>query len=539
MKISKFLKKVICILAFTMTLSGTMICSAAESSQGINVEYHTEHEIRSYLEKKKINVDKKSSFATKPSASKPYKAGKLSDTTLKSALNTVNAVRYIAGIDDNLQLNNDYNKMAQAAALLNAANRQLSHYPSKPSGISSNLYELGYQGASSSNLAWTSWETGLGYNIIHQWMNDGDAYNIDRVGHRRWVLNPPMEKIGFGQVNEGGTYAAMYAFDNTFGDTSYYGVAWPAQNMPIEYFKDTYPWSISMGYPVEASKVKVTLVRKKDNKKWTFSQKSKKGYFNVENSNYGQKGCIIFRPDNITYKAGDRFVVNITGLEQPVSYEVKFFSLEEKCQHSYGSATVTKKATLSSNGKKTSICKKCGKKKNTTIYKVSSVSLAEAKVVYNGKEQKPLVVVKDSKGKTVASKYYTVTYEDVQKVGVGSVTVVFKGRYSGTKKLQLQIYPKQVNITKLQAIRQGFKVTYSKGSDITNYQLEYSTSPKFTTGEKINIEKTSAREETIKKLKSEKTYYVRIRCCKKVEINGKMHSFYSKWSSVKEIKTLK
>ena len=117
------------------------------------------------------------------------------------------------------------------------------------------------------------------------------------------------------------------AFDNTFGATPYYGVAWPAQNMPIEFFRDIYPWSISMGDIVDISKVKVTLVRKSDNKKWVFSKKTKNGYFNVENSNYGQKGCIIFRPDNITYKAGDKFTVTITGLEQTVSYEVKFFSL--------------------------------------------------------------------------------------------------------------------------------------------------------------------------------------------------------------------
>ena len=68
-------------------------------------------------------------------------------------------------------------------------------------------------------------------------MNDGDDYNIDRVGHRRWILNPPMEKTGFGWVyGSHGTYAAMYAFDNWYEPTDYYGVVWPAQNMPVEFF---------------------------------------------------------------------------------------------------------------------------------------------------------------------------------------------------------------------------------------------------------------------------------------------------------------
>lgn len=84
-----------------------------------------------------------------------------------------------------------------------------------------------------------------------------------------------------------------------------------------------------MGKPVKESKVKVTLTRKrgKKTKKWTFSSKKSNGYFNVENSYYGQQGCIIFRPKNISYRAGDTFKVKITGLDETVSYQVKFFKL--------------------------------------------------------------------------------------------------------------------------------------------------------------------------------------------------------------------
>ena len=68
-----------------------------------------------------------------------------------------------------------------------------------------------------------------------------------------------------------GTYAAMYAFDNWYEPTDYYGVAWPAQNMPVEFFGSSYPWSISMGKEVDKSAVKVTLIRQSDQKKWAFS----------------------------------------------------------------------------------------------------------------------------------------------------------------------------------------------------------------------------------------------------------------------------
>ena len=111
---------------------------------------------------------------------------------------------------------------------------------------------------------------------------------------------------------------------------SEYGVAWPAQNMPVEYFGTDFPWSVSMGKNVDITSVKVKLTRESDGKVWNFSSEEADGYFNVNNAGYGQKGCIIFRPDtSIKYTAGDVFDVDITGLGSDVSYTVNFFSLED------------------------------------------------------------------------------------------------------------------------------------------------------------------------------------------------------------------
>ncbi|MCD7824752.1 MAG: CAP domain-containing protein [Clostridiaceae bacterium] len=314
---------------FSTLFAGTAPWEAeAGESKGISVNYHTQAEILEYLQENQVDRSAETSYSTEASLVSPYDAGSISSDSQQSALNTLNAIRYIAGIDE-VSINSDYTDAAQAAALVNAANKELSHSPEQPSGMSDSLYQLGADGASSCNLAYASWERGLGSFLVDAWMDDSDSSNIARVGHRRWILNPTMSETGFGWVydSEIGTYASMYAFDRN-ASAEYYGVAWPAQNMPIEYFDSDYAWSISMGSSVDSSAVTVTLTRESDQESWSFSESSADGYFNVENSNYGQKGCIIFRPDDISYQAGDQFSVSITGLEEDVSYTVNFFETD-------------------------------------------------------------------------------------------------------------------------------------------------------------------------------------------------------------------
>lgn len=321
------LKKVfVSIIIATLFLSATPASAADKpKSTGINVTYRSANQIKSFVKKYDFNLDGKVKMSKKPSVKYPYSLGTVSKSSLNDGLNALNTMRYIAGLPANVTLDSSYTKMCQAATVVNAANNQLSHSPSKPKKMKTSLYELGKEGAGSSNLAWASRQTSLSYSVVHQWMEDGDSFNIDRVGHRRWILNPPMKKTGFGYAN---SYSAMYAFDSSNSNANYYGVTWPAQNMPVKYFGSEYPWSISMGEPIDdTSKVKVTLKRKSDNKTWTFTKKSAKGYFNINNDGYGQTGCIIFRPNKISYKSGDTFQVTITGLKNKVSYQVKFFSL--------------------------------------------------------------------------------------------------------------------------------------------------------------------------------------------------------------------
>ena len=165
----------------------------------------------------------------------PYSAGRLSEETLQSAVAMLNQVRYIAGLTYDVQLDRSYSEKCQAASIVNYVNRKMDHNPQKPADMEDILYQLGYQGAGSSNLGMSYGN--LNEAILEGWMDDGDTSNISKVGHRRWILNPPMGKTGFGFVegkgsNTNTSQCAMYAFDKSNSSArNVFGIAWPAQNI--------------------------------------------------------------------------------------------------------------------------------------------------------------------------------------------------------------------------------------------------------------------------------------------------------------------
>ena len=292
------------------------------ASSGLGVAIHTPAQIKTYIENSGSLLTDEVQYKTAYSDKTPYDPGSLTDETLNSALTTLNIVRYIAGLNYNVTLDSSYNEQSQAAALINQINGILSHSPTRPDGMSDSLYALANTGCRHTNLAVGS--ANLNTCIVNSWMNDSSASNISHVGHRSWCLNPKMGKTGFGAA---GDYMAMYSMDSSNSSTIK-NIAWPAQNMPVEYFSSDRAWSLFTGQSETSSSVKVTLERKSDGKKWTFSESSSDGYFNV--SDYIHNGTIVFRPSDIDgYNDGDVFTVNVTGVKTPVTYTVTFFSIGE------------------------------------------------------------------------------------------------------------------------------------------------------------------------------------------------------------------
>ncbi len=193
-----------------------------------------------------------------------------------------------------------------------------------------------------------------------------------------------------------------------------------------------------------------------------------------------------------------------------------------------GTVTVAQKAVA-----KLTLGKVSGlKAKTVKVAKSSEITLSWNKIgdgvkyeVYqqNGKKWKKI--------KTTDKTSYTVKKLKADKeyqFRVRAVVDDVKGKYSST--LKVETIPATTTL-KLKAGKKQLTASWSKVSDISGYEIQYSTSKKMKSAKKV-IAKKSAKSTTIKKLTKGKKYYVRIRTYKTV--NGK--KIYSDWSKVKNVK---
>jgi uncharacterized protein YkwD len=186
-------------------------------------------------------------------------AGTTSEAFRTAVLQRINYFRSMAGIPALIGFDETYNAKAQAAALMMSVNHDLSHNP--PSTWTC-YTEAGREGAGSSNLYLGVY----GPNAIAGYIRDSGTNNR-HVGHRRWILYPPTQFMGTGDIPARDGYwssNALWVFDldNMWGPrpkTREEFVAWP----PPGYvpYQVVYPrWSF--GYPqADFSQASVTMTR--------------------------------------------------------------------------------------------------------------------------------------------------------------------------------------------------------------------------------------------------------------------------------------
>lgn len=219
----------------------------------------------------------------------------------------------------------EWNEMCDAAGEVCEANGKLDHSPEKPPEMDDERYQQGYKGANNSNLS-----AGGLMNAVDSFMDDSDPSNIDRIGHRRWCLNPLMGKTGFGASNR---WSAMWALDSSKPtvkdlDAVFYP---PPGYVPVDLFGPNHAWSIHIlkgKTPRRGDEFEIEVVNLNDHYE-PVGDPLELNWKDIAGGNYGQSPCIVFRPLGLRVRPGMRYAVKVSldsGKTVAYEYLVEFVS---------------------------------------------------------------------------------------------------------------------------------------------------------------------------------------------------------------------
>ena len=257
-------------------------------------------------------------------------------TQREAALRMLMAYRCIAGLPyDDLVLDRTCIAHDEAASALLTRIGTLTHTPENP-GLPEEEFRFAARGAGCSNLSVGCTPV----DAVKSFMDDSDPGNIDRLGHRRWCLNPKMARTGFGCS---GKYVPMWSFDSSRGEVPDYNfVAFPPRGFtPVTSFKEGMAWSVTLNpdkyEPPSQENVKVKVAPARFQPRQGTVEKGSQplalNYFKVNLDGFGVPNCIIFRPVGATVLAGAAYWVEIRGLKKrsgedaAIEYLVTFAAL--------------------------------------------------------------------------------------------------------------------------------------------------------------------------------------------------------------------
>ena len=213
--------------------------------------------------------------------------------------------------------------------------------------------------------------------------------------------------------------------------------------------------------------------------------------------------------------------------------------------HTWDAGKITAAPTCTTTGIKTYTCTSCGATRTENIDKtehyfnktvIPATSVNEGYTIYEcnnchysyitdytKKLEEPQTSSKNNITTAATTKPSITkeqrTYESIEKTSYKKV--------ANTK-------PKNTSIKKLKKGKKAIVVNWKKVSCIKGYQIQVATDKKFKENAKtVVVKKQKTTTVTIKKLKSKKKYYVRIRTYK----NSNNKKVYSSWSKVKSVVT--
>lgn len=163
------------------------------------------------------------------------RAGTLSEAARQNALSAINQMRQLHGLDA-VAYDRASDPLVMNAALMMLANGTLNHNP--PTAWTCYSAD-GATGASTSNLAGTGASTPPEGDFI-LWLTDMASLGPNVLGHRRWLLDPFLNKIAYGRADRGtsafGGMSAVRVINDTVAPTvGATFVAYPFHDYPAKY----------------------------------------------------------------------------------------------------------------------------------------------------------------------------------------------------------------------------------------------------------------------------------------------------------------
>ena len=180
-------------------------------------------------------------FVEEPHVGAPYVAGRVAPADLEAALKYTMLYRFCCGLQwQNTTLDPVMCDKDQHAAVLLAKIQHLTHTPEKPDDMDDAFFKLAYAGCHESNL-----HQGQGsiFDAIDGFMDDSDAGNVEKLGHRQWVMSPSLPRVGFGYCDG---WCPMHVLSGG-GAPGFNFVAYPGEGyFPRSMVHDGAAWSVHL-----------------------------------------------------------------------------------------------------------------------------------------------------------------------------------------------------------------------------------------------------------------------------------------------------
>lgn len=226
-----------------------------------------------------------------------------------AALQRLRAYRHLSGLPHaELVLVPEWNLRCDAAAETCRRLGRLDHRPERPDGMDAARYALGLDGASHSNLA----ISGSLARSVDQYMDDSDPSNIDRLGHRRWCLNPAMRRTGFGSDQR---YHAMWSMDASGSAPKGLAAVYypPRGYVPVDLFSARRAFSITLLRGSAPRREDLAIeVRELDGDYLPAGQPLPLDHCDLAGGGFGAGPTIAFRPTGIAVEPGRRYLVEVS-----------------------------------------------------------------------------------------------------------------------------------------------------------------------------------------------------------------------------------